>query len=286
MNERWLAASVALGAVLLAGAACRPADACAAPGNACGGDPVGNWTLVDSCQDPTLPDMATAKRTLRNQPVVTAVQPPPEPASSDWCADLVYGPNGIDFLNLPRNSPKLLGAYLSYQSPDPSHASGSYSAFVTTRDTTSIDLSRSCIERFGYSATCDQFAVAFATFGTTLGGVKETSCKDDGNGGCLCRYTVEADAAGANLSGQFAVDGSTITHFASDMLLPSQVDFCVQGTRLTLWGHDRTSIMDLAGARTMSFDKVVCGDGRVDRGEECDPPDGVTCNDACQLIAS
>jgi len=284
MKQRWLAASV--GGLLLFGAACRPADVCAEPADACGGDPVGQWTLVDSCQDPTLPDMAIAKRTTRNQPVVTAGQPPPEPASTDWCADLVYGPSGIDFLNLPRDTPKLLGAYLSYASTDLSnpHATGSWGALVTTSDTTSIDFSRSCIERFGYSATCQQFGVDFATFGTTLGGVKETSCGDDGSGGCLCRYTIEADAAGTNLSGAWAASGSTITHFPSNMVLPSEVDFCVQGSRMTLWGHDRTSILDIAGARTMSFEKIVCGDGRVDRGEQCDPPDGVTCSDACQRI--
>jgi hypothetical protein len=283
MDARWLAAA-ALGAVLSGGAACRPTDACAETGTACGGDPVGSWTLVDACQDPALVDTAVAKRTYRGQPLVTAGQPPPEPTSSDWCADLVYGANGIDFLNLPRDPPRLSGGYISYQAQDGLDAGGTYGALWTTDDTTSIDFSASCIQRFGYAPACDQFAVAFATFGTTLGGVKNTSCADDGSGGCRCAYTIEADAAGTNLSGQWSAQGGTITHFATNMLLPTQVDYCVRGNEMTLWGHDRTAIMGLPGVRTVSLLRIVCGDGRVDRGEACDPPDGTTCNSTCQLI--
>ncbi len=66
------------------------------------------------------------------------------------------------------------------------------------------------------------------------------------------------------------------------MVLPSQVDYCVDGDHLTLWGHDRTNVLDVVGApgaRTLSFTRIACGNGIKEHGEACDPPDGVTCDD-------
>lgn len=292
MDARWFAAGAA--ALVLAGASCKPADACAEDGAACGGDPAGAWNMTASCQDPTLPDPAIATRSYRGQPLVSAGEPPPEPTSSDWCADLVYGPNGIDFLNLPRNAPRLFGGYLVFQDDDATATSGSYSAILTTRDVTSIEFSSTCLDRFGFTAApgappdCAAFATSFATFGTTLGGVKDTACAPSGSG-CLCTYTIEADAAGSNLSGvwrRLPGEDGALTLYASNHLLPSKTDYCRQGDTMTLWGHDRTSIMDFSGTRTLHLARVVCGDGKVDRGEQCDPPDGVTCNDACQTVAN
>lgn len=264
---------------------CRSSDPCAETGSACGGDPVGQWLEADACQDPALLDPAISKRTYRGQPVVTAAQVPPEPTTTDWCADLAYGPNGITFLNLPRDPPKILGAYLVYQGDDASHTTGSYGALVTTSDTTHIAFSKSCLTRFGYASDCVEFGAAFAAFGTGLGGVKETSCAPASDGGCACAYTVEADAAGSNLSGVWRKNGKSMTFYASNMVLPSQVDYCVQGDRMTLWGHDRTNILDLAGVRTVVLDRIVCGNGKVERGEQCDPPDQSTCSPTCQTIS-
>ena len=279
-------AVVAVGTLLPAAIGCRPTDACAEAATACGGDPIGAWGEVDVCQDPALPDSTIAKRTYRGQSAVTAGQAPPEPTSTDWCSDLVYGPNGITFLLLPRDTPRILGASLRYSAAgldDPTR--GQYSALVTSSDRTSIEYSASCLERFGYApGSCAQFGEAFAAYGVGLGGVKETTCKDSVGGGCLCSYLSESDAAGTNLSGSWSTNGHVLTHYAANMVLPSQVDYCVQGNRMTLWGHDRTNILDFAGLRTMILDKVVCGDGRVDRGEECDPPNQTTCNAMCQRI--
>jgi hypothetical protein len=281
-------AVIGVGAALCFNVGCRPVDACAETGVACGGDPVAQWAEIDSCQDPALLDMAIAKRTYRGQPVVTATQSPPEPTSTDWCADLAYGPSGITFLNLPRDPPKLLGAYLVLQGDDPpADTTGSYGALVTSSDKTSIEFSRTCLTRFGYtSSDCAQFGDAFARFGTGLGGVKETTCQNATNGGCLCAYTVEADAAGSNLSGRWRRRGSVMTFYPSNMVLPTQVDYCIDGDRMTLSGHDRTNILDIAGLRTMTLDRIVCGNGKLERGEQCDPPDQTTCSAMCQKIGA
>jgi hypothetical protein len=253
MDPRWLGAGI--GALFLSCEAWGPTDACAETGTACGGNPVGQWTMVDSCQDPSLQNLAGAKRTYRGQPIVSAGQLPPEPTSTDWCADLVYGANGIDFLNLPRDPPKLLGARLNFQGDDPTGTSGTWGALVTSSDTTSIEFSKTCMTRFGYSSGCAEFGAAFAAFGTILGGVKETTCTDGTNGGCLCTYTIEADAAGSNLSGKWKKAGNVLTLYPANMVLPTKVDYCVRGDRITLWGHDRTNIMDVNGARMMAFQR-------------------------------
>jgi hypothetical protein len=278
MHVRWPTAFV--GVLLLGAAACRPTDKCAESGVPCGGDPTGRWKLVDQCQDPTVPSNAISQRTYLGQPINGAQQPPPEPTSSDWCADLKYGPDGIAFLNLPYNARGLIGAYINYAGDH------TYGAFVTTSDTTTLDLSASCLSRFGFASTCADFAKAFATFGASLGGVKDTSCKDDGNGGCLCAYTIEGDAAGSSLTGKWGANGSVLTHFAGSMVLPSQADYCVAGDSMTLWGHDRTNLFDLPGVRTINLQRIVCGNGVVERGETCEPPNTATCDANCQTVTT
>lgn len=280
-------ATVLFGTLLALATGCRPTDTCAETGAVCGGDPVARWTEVAACQDPALLDMTVAKRTYRGQPVVTAGQVPPEPTSTDWCADLSYGASGITFLNLPRDPPRILGADLTFRSDDPpADTTGSYGALVTTSDVTSIEFSPTCLTRRGYASTdCKQFGDAFALFGTGLGGVKETRCQSAPSGGCLCDYTIESDAAGSNLTGRWRRAGNVMTFYPSNMVLPTRADYCIEADRMTLWGHDRTNLFDLAGVRTMSLDRVVCGNHVVERGEQCDPPDPATCSATCQTIA-
>lgn len=271
-----------LGVLFLSAAACRPTDVCGETGTPCGGNPVGNWILSDSCQDPSY--RTPLQRTYLGQPITPARQPPPEPASSDWCADLKYGPGGISALNLPHDTAALVGTYLTYDS------NMTYGAFITSRSTASIEFSISCLTRFGYFDSCDGFGKAFADYGAQLGGVKDTSCAPS-TSGCLCHYVVEADAAGTDLTGTWSVSGNLLTHFAGTGVLPSQADFCVQGDTMTLWGHDRTVLFDTGivpakapGARIMHFTRIVCGNGMVERGEDCEPPNTPTCNASCKTI--
>jgi hypothetical protein len=279
------------GALLLFADACKPLDACAETVTPCGGDPVGAWAEASVCQDPVLQDTIAAKQTYRNQPIIPGGQPPPELTSMDWCSSLQYfGTQGIRFFALPRDTPAVQGAYLSYAPGgppgQPDHTQGLYTTLLTSSDRTSINYSASCLQRFGYTpGSCEEFGVAFADYGSTLGGIKETNCHDSTEGGCTCSYLSESDAAGTNLSGIWSSDGHVITHFAGSGVLPTQVDYCVQGNQMTLWGHARTNILDFNGLRILTLRRVVCGDGFADRGEDCDPPDQKTCSSTCQKIA-
>ena len=70
--------------------ACSMDDPCAPQASACGGDPTGLWTVMDSCRDPAyeLPKPVT----YFDQAQTMARQPPPEPTSSDWCSYLHVRP--------------------------------------------------------------------------------------------------------------------------------------------------------------------------------------------------
>jgi hypothetical protein len=299
MNARSLAGALAV-VVLAFGtllpAACHTVDKCAENGTPCGGNPVGQWTLASSCQDPALANTAVAKRTYVGQPITTMGERAPEPTSTDWCADLIYdGPaQGIIRLNLPHDTSEIIGGYLYYLDDF------TYGAFITNTAITSIDFSQTCITRFGSFPTCSEFSAAFGNFARLQGGIKlppgsaadataPDFCTDDGSGGCRCNYVVEADAAGSNLTGTWNASGTVLTHFEGSMVLPSQVDYCADGDRLTLWGHARTNVLDVVGApgaRTLSFTRIVCGNGVKEHGEDCDPPDGTTCDMNCRLIVT
>jgi hypothetical protein len=281
MDLRWFAVGAA---VLVVGCgALRPADSCGASGTACGGDPTGDWALVTACQDPTY--KAPLQRTYLGQMTETARQPPPDPAAADWCADLVYTPNGISMLNLPRDTPRLVGGHITYA------ADHTYGAFITSIYDASFDFSANCLTRVGFASSCADFEIALRNFATTLGGVQNVACSGDGANGCRCAYTIESDAAGTNLTGTWAANGNIITHFANNMALPSQVDYCAQGDQLTISGHDRSIILETgtplsptAGARTMNLRRIVCGDGFVDHGEACEPPSSAGCDASCKKI--
>jgi hypothetical protein len=230
------------------------------------------------------------KQTYLNQPMVPGGQPPPELTSTDWCSSLEFlGPSGIRLFALPRATPRIQGASVIYEADSASdHTQGLYSTLITSSDRTSINYSASCLQRFGFApGSCAEFGEAFAAYGSSLGGVKETNCRDSGGGGCVCSYVIESDAAGANRSGIWKQDGNVLTHFAGNMILPTLVDHCVEGNRMTLWGHNRTNILDFEGLRTLVLRKIVCGDGFTDRGEDCDPLDPMTstnCSPTCQTV--
>jgi hypothetical protein len=268
--------AVVVVALVLFSAACRATDHCAESAAPCGGSPVGRWTLETSCQDPISP--SPLQRTYLGQPVAQAGQRPPEPTTSDWCADLKYIASGIQTLNLPRDASEVVGALVTYGEDH------TYSAFVTSSATTSVEFSNYCLTRFGYFNNCSEFSAAFAAYAAVLGGVKDTKCEDSANQGCRCSYTIEADAAGTNLNGVWSTQGSLLTHYAASDVLPSKVDYCASGSGLMLWGHDRTGIMDLAGVRTMTLRRIECGNGVAEPGESCEPPNTATCNAQCQII--
>lgn len=244
-HRGWVAA--ALGFAL---AACRAEDPCAPANKACGGDPSGNWTVVDACQEASY--VPPQPLTYYGQPSNMARQPPPEATSSDWCSYLVYDPaRGVTNFVFPADALTLVGGNVTYE------MNGVFAALMNTTGGGSIDLSGSCLERFAAAPTCDELTTSLATFAATEPSFQNIACSDDGDGGCRCSYSINFLPSGGPLSGRWGSNGSLLTHFAGSRQLPSQADFCVDGGgTLTLWGHGRTDLWDQPGLRTLVLSRI------------------------------
>jgi hypothetical protein len=252
----------ALVALLGGAAACGMDDPCAPKGDACGGDPSGQWTVVDSCRDPAYqnPDPVTYYGQTENM----ARQPPPEPTSSDWCSYLLYDPaKGITQFTFPHDTLAIRTGHVSYQ------GLGTYAALLSTIGSGAVDISASCLTRFSVLFQCapaDSSGLPpgvrsvnddLNAYSVSLGSPDQNiACSDDGSGGCFCSYDIASEPSGGGLSGRCSTQGSLLTHFAGIKLIPSQADVCVSGDTMTIWGHDRAAIWDQAGLRTVTLTRT------------------------------
>ena len=123
-----------VGAACFAGLACSMDDPCAPQASACGGDPTGLWTVMDSCRDPAyeLPKPVT----YFNQAQTMARQPPPEPSSSDWCSYLQYDPGaGITQFTFPHDTLSIATGTVEYD------GIGTYAVKMSVVGKASVDIS-------------------------------------------------------------------------------------------------------------------------------------------------
>ena len=224
-------------------------------GTPCGGDPSGAWMITDACREPSYDPPKPL--TYYGQPDTTARQPPPEGTSSDWCSYLVYDPTqGITNFLFPHDALLLSGGAVTYD------AAGTFGAKLSTSGSGQIDLSGSCLTRFGDrfgapGTRCANLTSNLQAFSATEPSYQNIGCDDDGGGGCLCTYDIGFEPSGGSLSGRWGTDGSLLTHFAGSKQLPSQADFCLDGSgTLTLWGHDQTDLWDQLGLRTVTLRPV------------------------------
>lgn len=236
-------------------------DECAPTGDACGGDPSGQWTIAGSCRDPVY--QSPRPVTYFGQAETMARQPPPEATSSDWCSYLTYDPiMGITNFVFPYDTLPITSGRVAYDS------GGAYAALLSTTGEGAVDISASCLTRFGAIPTCapaDPGAQAatrsltddLRAYSISLGSpFQDITCADDGHEGCACTYTIAFEPSGGGLSGRWSTQSTLMTHFAGTKLIPSQADFCVAGDTMTLWGHDRAAIWDQPGLRTVNLQRV------------------------------
>ncbi len=249
----------ALVALLGGAASCGMDDPCAFKGGACGGDPSGQWSVVDSCRDPAYqnPEAVTYYGQTQNM----ARQPPPEPTSSDWCSYLLYDPiKGITQFTFPHDTLGIRTGRVTYD------GIGTYAALLSTIGSGAVDISASCLTRFSVLFQCAPADPAAPTpgvrsvsddltaYSVALGSPEQNiACGDDGSGGCFCSYDIASEPSGGGLSGRWSTQGALLTHFAGTKLIPSQADVCVAGDTMTIWGHDRAAIWDQAGLRTVTL---------------------------------
>jgi hypothetical protein len=265
-----LAALVALAGVALGGLGCQNDTGCAEDGTPCAGDPTGSWTLNDACRDPAF--AAPLQPTYVGQPVAQARQPVAPTTSSDWCSAVAINAQGVSSFVFPHDTLAVSGtdSHVTYASD------GTYQAVIHTAGPGEIDLSASCLQRFGVAVTCDALAAELTDYAArqrtvpsftcsdspdepagcayyyTYSGIE---CTDNGNQGCACRYDV--NFAGT-FTGKWSMAGTQLIHFDAKKMLPTQADYCVGGggSTLSLWGHDRASLFDEPGLRTLKLQRM------------------------------
>ena len=252
------AAGVALAFAFALGA-CGMDEPCAPPsGSVCGGDPTGQWTVVGSCRDPAYQSPEAVTYYGQTEPM--ARQPLPEPTSSDWCSYLLYDPTkGITQFTFPHDTLGIRTGHVTYD------GAGSYAVLLSTIGSAGVDISASCLTRFGVLFQCapaDASTPAgvrsvtddLAAYSVTLGSPEQNiQCSDNGSGGCVCSYDIASEPTGGGLSGRWSTQGALITHFADTQSIPSQADICVGDSTMTIWGHNRTWVWDQAGLRTITL---------------------------------
>jgi len=254
-----LKSTLVAGASCLALLACQMDDPCAPQGTACPGDPSGVWAVQDNCRDPAFQNPEAI--TYRDQAQTMARQPPPEATSSDWCSYLMYEPNmGISKFIFPFDTLTIQpGGTITYD------GSGTYAAKMLVMGSGAVDLSASCLSRFGVVFQCAEADpttlpsgvrslandLTAYTQGLLGSPVQNIACADDGRLGCACTYDLASEPTGGGLAGRWSTQGSLLTHFAN--ILPTQADICVAGDTMTIWGHDRTWIWGYPGLRTMTL---------------------------------
>jgi hypothetical protein len=239
---------------LLALAACQSQqDPCAPTGTPCGGDPSGTWQVVSGCREPVY--QPPLPLTYNQQPATMARQPAPEPTSSDWCSYLVYDPSMGTITNFLFPHDALVlgeGGTVTYTSD------GTFGVILSTPGYGQVDLSASCLQRFGAFPTCAEVTDKLTVYAAADGSYHDIACSDDGNSGCACTYRISFNPSGGSLAGRWVEDGTMLTHFSSGFRLPSQADYCVDGGggTMTLWSHDQTDLWDQPGLRTVGLQRM------------------------------
>jgi hypothetical protein len=224
---------------------------------ACGGQPMGNWTLSMGCQNlvvmpyqqPSLPDQLM-------QPQTPTVAPPQPMAttSGDWCSQLVYEPSinpsmPVRSVVLWHGPPSVHDGYVKLR------ADGTYQAqiqFITLEHTF---FPNACITRYERTApTCEKLGTDLASYEQTQPGFmfdQPMNCTGDSSVGCDCSYQVQSGAQGT-----WSVDGSSIVFASTSSAVPYSASFCQNGDTLQLTGNDGTDLFGAEGVRSGEFTRT------------------------------
>ncbi|HXK17740.1 MAG TPA: hypothetical protein VNG33_08055 [Polyangiaceae bacterium] len=231
------AATAAVAFVALLSAACSSGAAGAGSCGkiaACGGDPTGTWSLVNSCMVPYV-------RT----------------ASAEWCSGLVYDPKEVrDGLFLGHEFLPLSSLTITYG------ADHNYSALFGWRGRETQYFPPACLKQHGVLApSCSDLAAAIEDkTQTVLSNVSDVVCDPTTDGGCNCAYTVSVEGAGAQPHvpelGTWRIDrqdSTILNHYPGTSTPAYPADFCVNGDTLELHGHNDTGLITHEALRNLTL---------------------------------
>jgi hypothetical protein len=194
-----------------------------------GGDPVGTWTVTDSCQVPYA-------RT----------------ATTDWCSQLVYGSGivkdglflGQDVLPIATDKGQSTITYMD-DPACPNHECGSYSAMFDFSGTTTTNFPLGCLKMHTPNPTCMELEkqINFLAM-SVLPTITMLSCVDDGNAGCNCTYVITTSTVAGDV-GNWRIENNLLIHYPSlPNLVPAErTDLQIAGGTMELHGHDGVPLL-------------------------------------------
>ncbi len=242
--------------------------------SSCGGAvPVGTWVL-----DPSHPScsediyVAPTDPRLPMGTVPVARTPLPEPALYDWCDQLITkaydSKTGILSVAANFYTPDIQvgGASVRY------NTDGTYSAGLTRTGSYTLTFPSLCMREFGATdgnptvdtmqmmpvggpvGVCKQLEMPLGQAGMGPGSFRNTTCVDDGSGGCVC--TFDATETGGGGGSYLPLDSQTILNLPGPGKdFPQKVTYCNTGSGLQLTGADGQYLFGTLGLRTLDLVK-------------------------------
>jgi hypothetical protein len=224
---------------VLAGLAAAPLVACSSGtssvNNLCpavdstGGNPIGTWTVTDSCQVPYA-------RT----------------ATPDWCSQLVYFATagktpgtvkdglflGQEFIPIATDMGQSTVSYMDNGSC-PNHDCGTYSAMLVFEGPTTTNFPLGCLKMHTPNPTCDDLTTQINLLAmNVLPTIVDLKCAPAANESCDCSYTVSTATIAPDV-GTWRIENGLLVNYPSlPNVLPLELtDFQVNGDTMTLHGH-------------------------------------------------
>jgi len=222
---------------------------------ACGGDPTGTWTIGNVCQfDVTSPPLLmspTAPGYLTPQTPALADPAPNPTTAGDWCSGLIYLPPPAAGMGSPVAGIQFWPAPLAFSGGSVAfEADHNYTVITTLDAAQTTHFSQACLQAYGAKPSCAELTTGLQTVSNP--NYQNLECRDASDGGCDCDYTLEGTGSD---SGTWAVKGNQIIEYSSSSGKPPQaVDFCVDGSTLTLGGANGASL-GTAGLRSLTATK-------------------------------
>jgi hypothetical protein len=284
-------ATVALGAVYTAGCGGKGAEGqCAALGD-CGGDPTGNWKIVEACQyQPVRPAQPTDVNDYMGTPPLPPTLAPPQPqptqlvptTSGDWCLSLDYNMGTVNNVSLWHDAPLLQPGstvtFIKTAATATTPAVNTYTAiyifstnYPGANNTTHF--APICLTANGGDPSCADLTAGLTKFYAAGNGTPQPPATfnniqcvtSPSDGGCDCTYYYELEVVD---EGSWSAAGGTIFEQNSSFTYNGQVSklgtpaqtvqatYCQQNASLELSGARGESLSDLLGLRTMLLQKM------------------------------
>ena len=306
MNSRHARSALLVSLTIVGLFGCKNEQLCK-PLGACGGDLLAgavdfakkdglidrSWTVTQAsegaCQDQL--QLPPTNISLARQPPNLSTQRPNDPATADWCGNLVLKSTGEvkEFIVYAPPLPLKVAELTVSADFDGNKDRGTYVMQTTIDQTRDLVFSESCITAQGIRLSCPTLGRRLGEFLAAEANIYNMRCQDPDDktqGGCVCKFDLSFIGG---QTGRWAKQngGTQIQFFENVSYSPAALaDYCVLPDAsqpggvgaLDLTGSNETPLFNQKGLRTLHMTPPSCNDGvqSLELGEE-----GIDCGGGC-----